>query len=126
MGDLLDYGFPTRLFVEWSVSGSGMVTLRHQKTMGSFEKFIFRIFRAPKMIYRPLDEMNSQLWLLMDGTRNFRQIVIEMDGQFKEKIAPAGERISKSISNFIRLGFVGIVANASEIDWSIAPTEFNQ
>ena len=118
--------FPVRKEVDWEELDSEKIVIVVNKDLSSIEEKIANFLGAPRTIRRPLDEMNSKLWLLMDGTRNFRQIVIEMDGQFKEKIAPAGERISKSISNFIRLGFVGIVANASEIDWSIAPTEFNQ
>ena len=46
--------------------------------------------------------------------------------KFHEKIAPVEERVTKSILNFIRLGFVVIVMNSDEIVWDIEPTSIIQ
>ena len=112
--------------MDWTQSGSGLVTLRHEKTMSRLEKLISKIFNAPKEILRPLDEMNSYLWNIMDGTRNLNQIILEMETKFQEKIMPVEERVTKSILNFIRLGFVVIVMNSDEIVWDIEPTSIIQ
>ena len=61
---------------------------------------------APKTLRRPLDEMNSRLWMLMDGKMSVNQIVLEMDRIFSEKIAPANERVNRSIADFVNLGLV--------------------
>ena len=112
--------------MDWIQSGSGLVTLRHEKSMSRLERFITKIFNAPKDILRPLDEMNSYLWNIMDGTRNFSQIFSEMDAKFHEKIAPVEERVTKSILNFMQLGFVVIIMNSDEIVWDIGPTTIIQ
>jgi len=122
----LKNGFPTRFVVEWIISEKGLVTLRHEKRMGRLEKFLSKIFNAPTEILRPLDEMNSYLWMIMDGTRDLTQIFFEMDKKFQEVIAPVEERVTKSISNFIDLGFVVIVSDYDEIFWNIGPAAISQ
>ena len=126
VGVTLKDGFPTRFSVDWIQSGSGLVTLRHEKSMSRLERFITKIFNAPKDILRPLDEMNSYLWNIMDGTRNLSEIFLEMDAKFHEKIAPVEERVTKSILNFMQLGFVVIIMDSDEIVWDIGPTTIIQ
>ena len=58
VGVKLKDGFPTRFTVDWMLSGSGLVILRHEKSMSRLEKFLSKIFNAPKDILRHLDEMN--------------------------------------------------------------------
>ena len=70
--------------------------------------------------------MNSYLWMIMDGTRDLTQIFFEMDKKFQEVIAPVEERVTKSISNFIDLGFVVIVSDYDEIFWNIGPAAISQ
>jgi len=43
---------------------------------------------------------------LMDGKMSVNQIVLEMDRIFSEKIAPANERVNRSIADFVNLGLV--------------------
>ena len=101
--------FPTRTNVRWDKNENGLITIFQEKKLGSFEKRISKIFGAPTEVKRPLDEMNSALWLLMDGTNNLSQIIAILDDLFAEKIAPAPERISKSIAEFRNLGLVDLV-----------------
>jgi hypothetical protein len=44
--------------------------------------------------------------MLMDGKMSVNQIVAEMDRIFAEKIAPAPERINRSIADFVNMGLV--------------------
>jgi hypothetical protein len=42
----------------------------------------------------------------MDGKMTVNQIVAEMDRIFAEKIAPAPERVNRSIADFVNMGLV--------------------
>ena len=100
--------FPVRVEVEWEELGTEKVVITVNKELGSFGERIADFLGAPKTVRRPLDEMNSKLWLLMDGTMAVNQIVSEMDRIFAEKIAPANERVNRSIADFVKLGLVRI------------------
>ena len=65
--------------------------------------------------------MNTELWLLMDGTNTLADIIQRMDRLFDERIAPVSERVSKSIAKFVELGLAVIVRDPMTIDWSIDP-----
>ena len=78
-----------------------------------------RILGAPTFVRRPMDKMNSALWMLMDGTRNVRTIVEEMDSQFDEAISPVSERVNKSIAQFVELGLVSLTRIKGDFDWDI-------
>ena len=52
----------------------------------------------------------------MDGTRTLDQIIFEMDHFFEEKIAPAPERVSRSIAKFVELGFVTLNRESIEYE----------
>ena len=98
--------FPTRKDVDWEEFESGKVVIVMSKDLSSLEEKIANFVGAPKTVKRPLDEMNSKLWLLMDGKMTVKQIVLEMDRIFAEKIAPSNERVNRSIADFVNLGLV--------------------
>ncbi len=100
--------FPVRVEVAWEELDSEKVVIFVNKDLNSFEEKVVELLGAPKTVRRPLDEMNSKLWLLMDGKKSVNQIVSEMDRVFAEKIAPANERVSRSIADFVKLGLVKV------------------
>ena len=53
-----------------------------------FERIMFKITKGPKELRRTLDDMNSLLWELSDGSRNFSEICKIMDEVFAEHISP--------------------------------------
>ena len=100
---------PRRSDIDWEINRHGMVVITVEKILGKFESKLSDIFNAPKNIRRSLDDMNSKLWLLMDGTNTIGEIIIAMDEEFAEKISPVSERVSKSIIHFLELGYAEIL-----------------
>ena len=98
--------FPVRVEVGWEESGPEQVVIIVNKELSSLEERVANFLGAPKSVRRPLDEMNSKLWMLMDGKMSVNQIVAEMDRIFAEKIAPAPERVNRSIADFVNMGLV--------------------
>ena len=105
------YGkYPCRLPVWWGLFGdigldpeinniSGRkVILRIEKGFNRLENLLAKIFRAPKEIRRPLDEKNSMLWQLCDGTRKFEEICEILDALFHEDISPVIHRTAAGIN----------------------------
>jgi len=112
---------PTRSDVDWEIDEDGMVTIIHEKLLGRLEGWIVKLFKAPSTLRRPLDEMNSYLWILMDGKNTLEQIIVSLDSRFSEKIDPVYERVTKSIHIFIDLGLAQIVDDPTEITWETEP-----
>ncbi|MDP6913027.1 MAG: hypothetical protein QF736_03790 [Candidatus Thalassarchaeaceae archaeon] len=108
--------FPVRMEVDWEELGSGKIVIVVKKDLSSVEEKVANFLGAPKTVRRPLDEMNSKLWLLMDGKMSVDQIVSEMDRVFREKIAPVNERVNRSIADFVNLGLVELRMNGSDIE----------
>jgi hypothetical protein len=113
--------YPIRLPVEWytknpvgkhpeisGVTGKKIVIVIDKK-FSFFEKLMVKLFRGPKTLERPLDDMNSLFWELMDGTRTFDEICDIMDNTFHERIAPVSERLEASLTNFINLNLAVLV-----------------
>ena len=113
--------YPIRLPVEWytknpvgkhpeisGITGKKIVIVIDKK-FSFFEKIIVKLFRGPKTLERPLDDMNSLFWELMDGTRTFDEICDIMDNTFHERIAPVSERLEASLTNFINLNLAVLV-----------------
>ena len=100
---------PRRSDIDWEINRHGMVVITVEKILGKFEAKLSDIFNAPKNIRRSLDDMNSKLWLLMDGTNTIGEIIIAMDEEFAEKISPVSERVSRSIAHFLELGYAEIL-----------------
>ena len=108
--------FPVRKDVDWEELASEKIVIVVNKDLSSVEEKVANFLGAPKTIRRPLDEMNSKLWLLMDGKMSVDQIVSEMDRVFREKIAPVNERVNRSIADFVNLGLVELRMNGSDIE----------
>lgn len=113
--------YPIRLPVEWytkdpigkhpdlpGVTGKKVVIVIDKK-FNSIEKIIVKLFRNSKILERPLDDMNSLFWELIDGTRTFDEICDIMDSTFHERIAPVSERLEASLTNFINLNLAVVV-----------------
>ena len=73
--------FPVRMEVDWEELGSGKIVIVVKKDLSSVEEKVANFLGAPKTVRRPLDEMNSKLWLLMDGKMSVDQkkIALEKD-----------------------------------------------
>ena len=108
--------FPVRKEVDWEELDSEKIVIVVNKDLSSVEEKVANFLGAPKTVRRPLDEMNSKLWLLMDGKMSVDQIVSEMDRVFREKIAPVNERVNRSIADFVNLVLVELRMNSSDIE----------
>tara|TARA_Y100001968_G_scaffold300809_1_gene312580 strand:+ start:635 stop:1093 length:459 start_codon:yes stop_codon:yes gene_type:complete len=125
----LEGSYPVRLPVWWGRRGAAgphpelegvtgrFVVIRHPKKFRRFEQFIARILRAPKELRRPLDDMNSLLWELCDGTRTYEEICQLLDNTFHERIAPVRERTGAAITRFNQLGLIGLSHKPFEGEW---------
>ena len=111
--------FPVRRQVKWSTNESGCIEIILDKNLSKIEAKLARILGAPTFVRRPMDKMNSALWMLMDGTRNVRTIVEEMDAKFDEAISPVSERVNNSIAQFVELGLVSLTRMKGDFDWDI-------
>lgn len=104
--------FPTRAPSNWELGQSygevsptmdlfgisnRQVVITIEKNFSFIEGLIARILRAPANLRRPLDQLNSGLWQLMDGTRSLGEIAEAMEECFEEAIIPSEERCSASI-----------------------------
>ena len=114
--------FPVRCQVEWKTLESGCIEVTLDKNLTKIEAKVARILGAPTFVRRPMDKMNSALWVLMDGTRNVRAIVEELDAQFNEAISPVEERVSNSIAQVVELGLVSLTRMKNDFDWDIGPS----
>ena len=114
--------FPVRRQVEWTTLESGCVEISLDKNLSKIEAKVAKILGAPTFVRRPMDKMNSALWVLMDGTRNVRTIIEEMDAQFNEAISPVDERVNNSIAQFVELGLVSLTRMKDDFDWDIGPS----
>ena len=126
-------GYPVRLPVWWGRRGAAgphpelpgvtgrFIVIRHPKRFRRFEGLLARLFRAPKELRRPLDDMNSLLWELCDGTRNFEEICDLMDATFHERIAPVSERTEAALTRFNHLGLIGFSKEPYDGDWERGP-----
>lgn len=126
------YGkYPCRLPVWWGYYGdigvkpelkhiSGRkVILRIEKRFNRFEKILAKLFRAPREIRRPLDEKNSMLWQLCDGTRKFEEICEILDSLYHEDIAPVIHRTAAGINLLKEKNLMTILNEEFTGKWSI-------
>jgi hypothetical protein len=124
---------PTRLPVWWGWRGpvcrtgggpshSGRcVVLRIEKRFTRLERFLARLLRAPNVVMRPLDDMNSLVWELSDGAHRFQDIVAAMDATFHEDAAPVIERVTLAIHGFRDLGLMTVNPRPGAPLWSTEP-----
>jgi len=84
------------------------VRIIQEKNLSKFEKFLSALMKAPTHVNRDLDDLNSLMWELMDGNRNFVEIIELMDSTFHERMIPTTERSLASIDQLVNLGYVTI------------------
>ena len=129
----LEGAYPVRLPVWWGRRGATgphpelegvtgrFIVIRHPKRFKRFEGFLARLLRAPKELRRPLDDLNSLLWELCDGTRSFEEICHLMDSTFHERIAPVAERTTAALTRLNQLGLIGLSMNPYDGEWERGP-----
>jgi hypothetical protein len=130
---ITDDAFPTRAPVWWGHRGppgphperpgvtGRQVVIRIPKSLSGLEAVISRILRAPKEVRRPMDDMNSVLWELMDGTNQFKEICRLMDATFHERIVPADERLRASVNLLVSDGLAIVRATPFKGEWNLSP-----
>lgn len=102
------------------VSGRQIV-LRIPKQFGRIERKIASLLRAPSELRRPLDEMNSMLWELADGSRTFGEICHTMNDVFREEIAPVMQRTAAAIQQLKNNNLMLVLEEPLGARWSIGP-----
>ena len=129
---IADEAFPTRAPVWWGRRGpagphperSGVtgrqIVIRISKTLSGLEALLSRILRAPKEVRRPMDDMNSVLWELMDGTNQFIEICHLMDATFHERIAPVDERLQAAVNQLVSDGLAIVRQTPFKGEWNIS------
>ena len=129
----LEGAYPVRLPVWWGRRGAAgphpeldgvtgrFIVIRHPKRFRRFEGLLARMFRAPNELRRPLDDMNSLLWELCDGTRSFEEICELMDSIFHERIAPVVDRTTAALTRFNELGLIGLSMTPYDGNWERGP-----
>ena len=110
---------------EEGITGKGVV-LRIEKRFTRFERFLAKLFRAPREVRRPLDAMNSMLWELCDGSRTFQSICVAMDELFDENIAPAVDRTASGIDSLQSRNLMTCLDQCFTLKWNIGPGQTPQ
>ncbi len=125
--------YPVRMPVWWARRGAAgphpelpgitgrYIVMRHVKRFRRLEGLLARILRAPNELRRPLDDMNSLLWELCDGYRDFDTICDLMHSTFHERIAPVQERTEAAITELSHLGFIGLSKTPFDEEWLTGP-----
>ncbi len=86
-----------------------------------FENLMFKLMNGPRELRRNLDDMNSLLWELSDGTRTFEEICVVMDEVFAEHISPVEERTAIALKQFESLGFLLMLNDKFDGSWPNGP-----
>ena len=97
------------------------VVLRIEKRFNRFERMLAKLFRAPNEVKRPLDAMNSLIWELSDGSRDFQTIVHHLNMTFEEEATPVVERSTAAIRGFVALGVMKLMPKGVDVPWSTEP-----
>ena len=130
----LEGAYPVRLPVWWGRRGAAgphpelkgvtgrFIVIRHPKKFKRFEG-VLKLLRAPKELRRPLDDMNSLLWELCDGTRNFEEICSYLDSTFHERISPVKDRTAAAITRLNQLGLIGLSQELIDGEWECGPRD---
>jgi len=125
--------YPCRLPVWWGrygeigphPEGSGIsgrkVVIRIEKKFKKIELVFAKLLRAPKELRRPLDKMNSLLWELCDGTRDFQEICDQLDSTYHEEIAPVVNRTTLGIASLIANNLMLALDEPFDGKWNIGP-----
>ena len=117
---ILDNDIPVRLPVKWYYDNiSNEIIIEYEKEFSNLELILSKLLKSPRYLKRRLDLMNSRLWLLMDGSNNFKDIIKIMESDFKEQILPSKQRIKSSILIFMDLRLSTVVKNTESISWNV-------
>ena len=65
--------------------------------------------------------MNSLLWELSDGTRDFQTIVHHLNQAYEEEATPVIERSTAAVRGFVALGVMKLMPSDGEVPWSTEP-----
>ena len=141
--DELSKHYPTRTPVWWA--RRGLIELKNEhpgvtgrlvliriwkefpKTKGiakifqKLERIMFKLTNGPRVLRRPLDDMNSLLWELSDGSRTFEEICEILDDVFAEHINPVKERTAIALKQLESLGFLVMLKNKFDNGWPNGP-----
>ena len=101
----ISYGTTNSALEDYGISDKQVVIVI-EKDFNRLERLLARLTRAPSILRRPLDRLNSALWDLIDGNRTLSQIIHIMEDCYEEEIIPARHRCSASISKLIELNLV--------------------
>ena len=118
--------YPVRAQISWYFKENKFVSIIIEKKFNKIERIIAKLTKAPKFLTRNLDDMNSRLWILMDGSNNLKEIIEIMDSEFKERIYPTAERVILSIENFLELGLIHLISNSDAVSWTIDPIKHSE
>ncbi len=77
-----------------------------RKNFNRIERIVRRVLGGADYLQRPMDVIMTTLWELCDGETPFAEICTILDHQFKEDIAPVGERAIAAVSELARLGLL--------------------
>ncbi|MCH1539906.1 MAG: hypothetical protein L7S56_00500 [Candidatus Poseidonia sp.] len=125
--------YPCRLPVWWARHGSvhkdpnergvsgRKIILQIVKNFKKFERWVAKILRAPKILRRPLDQMNSTLWELCDGSRTFAEICVVMNEMYQEEIAPVIARTSVAVSLLSSHNLMVVLEEPLNQRWRVGP-----
>ena len=97
------------------------VILRIPKKFTRLERILARLFRAPREVRRPLDQMNSMLWELSNGQRTFEEVCEHMNAAFQEDIAPVVDRTAAGIDALKRRNLMTTLNEEFSQKWCIQP-----
>ncbi len=105
----------------WRGVSGRRIVLRIPKQFGRFEGKIAALFRAPTEIRRPLDDMNSMLWELADGSRTFGELCQCMNEVFREEIAPVMQRTAAAVQQMMNNNLMLVLEAPLDARWYIGP-----
>ena len=102
------------------VSGRRVV-IRIPKQFGRIVGWIASLVRAPRVLRRPFDTMNSMLWELCDGSRTFKEVCQIMNEVFQEDIAPVLQRTTAAIGLLQSKNLMLMLDEPLNGRWTIGP-----
>ena len=98
------WGYDSRRSDPYSQERQAVVFIK--KNFSRVERVVKKILGGADYLQRPMDVIMTTLWELCDGTTPFVEICTILDHQFKEDIAPVGERSIAALSELARLGLL--------------------
>ncbi len=91
-----------------SCDESGLIKIEVPKFSNAFGKAFCSLLKLRKMYVVKLDEIGSFIYRLCDGKMSVRQIIVESEKHFGERIEPCVARVSEFISSLEKNGLIRI------------------